>query len=112
MKYSDQELARNLIARKSLGGKHPPFSKRLKLSYAVWAAVLFIALVFQLVWPDNPVSWLAFGLILGATAREYRWYQASRATWSFHLKVIDWDKVEGLDTGVTAVDDREKPTSR
>lgn len=96
MKATDQELAKGLLQRKETGGERPPFSKRQKTGYAVWGALLVVAIILQNIDPDNQISCFLFGIVLGSVGREIAWYKGVRSSWLFNEKIINWDKVRAL----------------
>ena len=96
MKFNDQVLATHLLKRKELGGRHLPFSKRQKIGYSLWGALLLIAIILLNIKPDNTISTFLIGMVIAAVGREYAWYKAARITWPFTVRVIDWEKVSQL----------------
>jgi len=96
MKSTDQVLAEHLLKRKELGGRHLPFSRRQKIGYSIWGALLLIAIILQNIYPDNPIASFLFGLVIASVARDYAWYKATRLTWQFNERIINWEKVHEL----------------
>lgn len=96
MKFNDQVLADHLLKRKELGGRHLPFSNRQKIGYSIWGALLLIAIILLNIDPDNSISTFLFGIVISAVARDYAWYKATRLTWPFTERIIDWEKVRQL----------------
>jgi len=96
MKLTDQVLAEHLLKRKELGGRHLPFSMRQKIGCSLWGALLLIAFILQIFYPDNPIASFLFGLVIAAVASDYAWYKATRLTWPLVERIINWGNVYEL----------------
>jgi hypothetical protein len=93
----DQVLARRMLVIRGEGGyRFGTFLRMNTRRYVVLLAFCGAALIFFAfvgIWFGFA---LVMGLVMGAIARDYGWVRASRRSWPFTLRVIDWDLVEEL----------------
>lgn len=93
-KYSDSELAANLIQIRN--GKYPLWKYFLKYLVIYLCFLVPASLVFWLVKVHVLFFVLLFGLFTGALGRDFGWLRHVKHTWPFQQKVLDWQKVEQL----------------
>lgn len=97
---SDKLLAeRTLQARARGGHKVLPYLRTNAKGYTIlvlYFGAILAALGFAGIWPG---FFAAGGMIVGVLLRDVSWLIGIQRTWSFNVKIIDWDKVQQLSEG-------------
>ena len=103
MTKTDQNTARQLLAKRSRGGRIE--WKNLLASKFLWMATITSAglIVWSMNESDNLFLnrsvWFLAGILGGRILRDIVWMRAGANAFPFLNKVIDWTKVEDLANG-------------
>jgi len=96
-KVSDQVLARRMLQIRGEGGTRLGMFLRINARKYILYGLYFIVALAALAASGMLIGfYLTLGLLLGSLLRDLGWVRASRRSWPFTIKVIDWDLVEQL----------------
>jgi hypothetical protein len=96
---SDQVAARRMLQIRDEGGYRLGTFLRLNArKYAIQGLVFGLSLALLLIIEMRVAFSILLGVILGSLARDFGWVRASRRTWPFTMRVINWEIVERLAT--------------
>ena len=94
---SDQVLARRMLQMREQGGyrigQFLRINARKYILYGLYFVVALASLAVLGMWIG---FYLVLGLFLGSSLRDLGWVRASRRTWPFTMRVVNWDLVEQL----------------
>ena len=96
---SDQLLAQYLLESRKCGLSYGRFLQRSASKYVLLIALfaaLFVVLAVLQIWILN---YVLLGMFVGCLARDFGWVRNSRKLWPFHVKVMDWKKIEAVARG-------------
>ncbi len=95
-KPSEQLLAQRMLETREKGFSYGLFLRRSLKRYFILIAI-YCVLLSLLAYLQ---AWMAFclvvGMVSGCFLRDYAWAKMIRRTWSFNLKITDWNVVQRL----------------
>ena len=94
--FTDRTLARHLLETREQGLSFPLFFSRTRKNYALRALCFLGPLPICVIQESWTVFCLLLGIFLGSLLMDVSWFRLALRTWSFNVKVTDWDKVRKL----------------
>jgi hypothetical protein len=97
---NDQSIAFRFLETKASGFSLGLFYRRLLPQYSMLLVCFFLFVLLSLVLVlGSLLVAFAIGTSAGVLMRDLHWFRASRTTWKFNEKAIDWDKVQRIAEG-------------
>ncbi len=93
---TDQVIARGMLETRKHDCSLDHYFRRSTKRYLALFAIFVLAFIVFGILRRWDLVYLMFGMLAGCLLRDIGWVRAVRKTWSFTLKVTDWDKVQQL----------------
>ena len=93
----DQELAQRYVELRQHSGHFSMLPKKHRVTIlSVHGGMLALAIILQNISPDNPITWLIFGSLLGHYALLWKIRKTSLTQWQFTERIINWELIHQL----------------